>query len=87
MLFPGFPPVREVAGLGIAGYAAHSSLAGHQRIEEHDPVNSLTITIGHAGNRDAGEGVTYKNDIGEILKLEDLCNISNVGIEPPRQGS
>ena len=26
--------------------------------------------------------MTYKNDIGEILKLEDLCNIGNVSVEP-----
>ena len=82
MFFPGFPPVREVAGLGSAGHAAHSPLAGHQCIEEHDPVYALTTLIGNTGDRDAGEGGTHQDGAVESLKLEDLCNIGNVSFQP-----
>ena len=71
MLFPGFPPVGKVAGVGVSGHPTHSSLAGHERIEEHDPVDAFTTAIRHTGDRDTREGVTYQNEVAQILKLKD----------------
>ena len=38
--------------------------------------------VRHAGDRDARKGVAHQNDVVEILKLEDLCNVGNVSVEP-----
>ena len=82
MLFPRSPPIGKVACLGISGYAAHSSLPGYQRIEEHDAIDAFTTAISHAGDRDAREGVTHQNDVGEVLKFKNLDNVSNVSLKP-----